>query len=429
MDNRYRSREAQRSRSAYTAQCAFEYFVTILVSDAFLAKLLKHIGLDDAAAGIVASLISFSFLFQLFSILLIRKIKSVKRTVLIADTVSQLLFLGVYLIPFLPLAPTGRAIAAAAGMTLGFAFRYAVGSILYRWANGYVDPRGRGEFSAVKEMISLLSGILFTLAAGFVFDRFEAVGNPRGGFLTLACAIFALNVCCFVCLCLIKKETPSEDGEHRPPGVGEVLRAIFGNRDFRHTVVLACLWEAARYMSTGFFGTYKTEDLLFSVGAVQIINTAANLCRFAVSKPFGRYSDRTSYAHGFRTALLIAAAAFALGALTSPASRWMIVFHTVLYNVSLAGTNQNSFNITYSYVEPQYMAQAMAVKSSVGGIVGFASSLVGSRILSAVQASGNRLFGVTVYGQQVLSVVSLLLTAAAFVYTKKVVEKQHAVRR
>ena len=107
----------------------------------------------------------------------------------------------------------------------------------------------------------------------------------------------------------------------------------------------------------------------------------------------------------------------------------MIVFHTVLYNVSLAGTNQNSFNITYSYVEPQYMAQAMAVKSSVGGIVGFASSLVGSRILSAVQASGNRLFGVTVYGQQVLSVVSLLLTAAAFVYTKKVVEKQHAVRR
>ena len=54
MDNRYRSREAQRSRSAYTAQCAFEYFVTILVSDAFLAKLLKHIGLDDAAAGIIA---------------------------------------------------------------------------------------------------------------------------------------------------------------------------------------------------------------------------------------------------------------------------------------------------------------------------------------------------------------------------------------
>ena len=426
LESLYDSREWRRSRNAYTAQCAFEYFVAILISDAFLAKLLKHIGLDDATVGIIASLVSFSFLFQLLSIPLMQRAGSVKRTVIVADTVSQTLFLAVYLIPFLPAAPALKGVLAAAGILLGYAFKYAVSSILFRWANSYVDPAKRGDFSAVKEMISLLSGIAFTLCAGFVFDRFEAGGNLRGGFLVLAGTVFILNACCLVCLCLIRREDPRER-EHRP--LGEVFRAVLGNRDFLHILVLACIWDAARYLSAGFLGTYKTEDLAFTVGTVQIINMAANLCRFAVSRPFGRYSDRTSYAHGFRMALLIAAAGFAVGCLTAPSTRWLIVLYSILYNVSLAGTNQNSFNMTYSYVEPEYMVQAMAVKSSAGGIVGFCASLAGSRILAAIQASGNRIGGVTVYGQQILLALSLLLTLAAFLYTRFVVEKQHAVRR
>ena len=46
----------RRSRKAYTIECAFEYFVTILVGDAFLAKLLSAIGLSDAFIGIISSL-------------------------------------------------------------------------------------------------------------------------------------------------------------------------------------------------------------------------------------------------------------------------------------------------------------------------------------------------------------------------------------
>ena len=49
-------------------QAAFEYFIAILVSDAYLAKLLTHIGLDDSLIGIIASLISAAFLFQLTAV-------------------------------------------------------------------------------------------------------------------------------------------------------------------------------------------------------------------------------------------------------------------------------------------------------------------------------------------------------------------------
>lgn len=426
MNGHFDSSEYRRSRNAYTLQCAFEYFVTILMTDAFLAKLLKHIGLSDAEIGIIASFVSFSFLFQLFSILLMQKIADVKRTVILCHTLSELLFLSVYLVPFLPVPDRARGAAAAAAMLGGYALQYLVSAVLFRWANGFVDPEKRGAFSAVKEMISLLSGIVFTLAMGFVFDSFEESGHLRAGFLVLAGVILFLNACNFVCFCLIRRE----DGERtaRRP-LGEVLRTIAANRDFRHITALTCIWEAARYLSVGFLGTYKTEELAFSVGAVQVINMAANLCRFAVSRPFGEYSDRTSYAHGFRLAMLLAAAGFAVGCFVSPGTRWLIVVYTVLYNVSCAGSNQNSFNMVYSYVEPEIMVQAMAIRSSVGGLVGFGASLVGGRILSAVQERGNRLFGMTVYGQQILLALSCVLTLAAMAYTGRVVEKQKAVKR
>lgn len=97
---------------------------------------------------------------------------------------------------------------------------------------------------------------------------------------------------------------------------------------------------------------------------------------------------------------------------------------TVLYYVSLAGSNQNSFNITYSYVDAKYTSQALAIKSSIGGICGFLSSLAGSRVLSAVQDNGNMLFGLRVYGQQILGFVSFLLTISTVLFIRTVIIKQ-----
>ena len=56
----------KRSRWAYTFECAFEYFIALMVADAFLATLLTEMGLSDAVIGVISSLISLAFLFQLF---------------------------------------------------------------------------------------------------------------------------------------------------------------------------------------------------------------------------------------------------------------------------------------------------------------------------------------------------------------------------
>ena len=68
----------KRSRWAYTIECAFEYFIALLVSDVFLATLLAEMGIPDSVIGVISSLISFAFLFQLFSMLIVQHIRNVK---------------------------------------------------------------------------------------------------------------------------------------------------------------------------------------------------------------------------------------------------------------------------------------------------------------------------------------------------------------
>ena len=55
----------RKSRGAYNIQCMMEYFASLLMEDAFLAKLLRHLGMSDALTGIVSSLVTVSFLAEL----------------------------------------------------------------------------------------------------------------------------------------------------------------------------------------------------------------------------------------------------------------------------------------------------------------------------------------------------------------------------
>ena len=423
MNDIYQSPDYERSRKAYMAQCAFEYFVSILVTDAFLAKLLAHMGISDSAIGIISSLVSFSFLFQLLAIYLMSQLKNTKKTVLIFDTLGQMFFLGIYLVPFLPVGVGAKTVIVIVCILFAYFCKYLIYSLCFKWANSYVAPEKRGDFSSVKEMISLFSGIIFTLIAGYVVDHYESIHNLEGAFILLAIAILILNICNFISFLLIKNDTQTVVSENKAD-LRVVLQNTLGNRNFLYVIIMTSLWEMGRMMTVGFLGTFKTSDLLLSVGAVQVINMVANLCRLVVSRPFGRYSDKTSYAKAFRFAMMLAAAGFAINVFTTKNNWWCIVVFTILYSVSFAGTNQNSYNITYSYVKSEYIVQAMAISKSISGILGFGAALAGSRILQAIQNAGNTFMGVAVYGQQILSAISMCIILMAVLFSACVMEKQ-----
>ena len=165
------------------------------------------------------------------------------------------------------------------------------------------------------------------------------------------------------------------------------------------------------------------------MSTIQIFNVAACMGRFVISRPLGKYSDRKSFSDGYFIGNILTLAAFITGIFITPKTRWIMLVFTMLYQMSFAGTNQNTFNMMYGYVDDEYILSAMAVNNSVRGIFGFIASFAGSFILSGIQQSGNSVFGVSVHAQQVLCFISALLTAAALIFNKKVVSSHKENRK
>lgn len=423
----YDSKEYKRSRIAYTMQATFEYLITIFISDAFLAKLLTSIGISDSVIGIISSIITIAFLFQLLAIFLVDKIKRNKQAALIFTTSSQLFFMVLYLIPFFLISKSAKTTMAVFLILGAYLCQYLIASILFKWANSFVAPYKRAQFSATKEMISLATGMLFTFFAGKLVDFYDKRGQLDMAFIAIAIIIFALCAFNFISLLLISGKSEERESKHIP--LKKVISNTLGNKNFRNVVILTCIWESARYLTIGFLGTYKTKELLMSVGTVQIINICGNLGRFLMSNPFGRFSDKYSFATGMKVAFIIAGVAFGINIFSAPGCIWPIVIYTILYAVSMAGLNANSMNIVYSYVDADYFVHATAIKNSIGGVCGFLATLVGSKVVEIIQNSGNMVFGQTIYAQQFLSGISFVITILCIIFVSVKLEKQEVLKQ
>ena len=415
--------EFKRSRGAYVAKETAEYFVSLLVTDAFLAKLLTSMGISDGMIGIISSFITIAFVFQLMSIFLLRLKMSTKKLVILFDTLSNFFFMFLYFIPFLTPHKSLRTILVVLSVFGAYSGKYFIYSICFKWANSYIDPTKRARFSANKEMISLFTGMFFTIIVGYIIQRFEAFGNMEGGFLFLGIGILILNICNFVCLVMIKSDKEEDRvGDRQPLKV--VLKNTLGNKNFRNVIIIGVLTGAASQFTIGFLGVFKTKDLTMSLLTVQGINIVANFARILVSRPIAKYSDRFSYAKGMELGFMLSAASFLTIMFTTKTTWYLIIFYQILYNCGVAGTNQNSYNIAYSYVDKKYITQAMSIKNCITGICGFASTIAGAGILSVIQANGNMLFGMHVYAQQVLAGITVAGYIIAIIYSRKVVGKQ-----
>lgn len=426
--------DVQNGTRIYWAECAFEYFVSLMVTDSFLAILLSYIGMSEAMIGIVSSIISLAFLFELPSMLIAHKIRNVKRFCIIFHAIGELFFLSMYVIPLFDVFAPVRAPLTVICIVVAYFGNYFVTSMIYKWGNSFIERDRRALAGATKEMISLISGIVVTVLVGFVLKNFQDTDDMRGWFIFAAVAMSVFSVCDCLCLYFMtRSRNRLEDDENRLPADGgrrtyngspvtfsTVLSQTVGRRGYRRSVAVQCLWSASVHLTIGFMGSYK--NALFSIVAVQIINNAGSLIRVAFSRPLGKYSDKHSYAKGITLGLIIAIAAFTANVFTSESTRWLLPVYVALYAVSIGGTSQNFFLSSYDFVESDFVVQAMAVKSSLAGICGFAASLVGGAILDTVQKNGNMLFGITANGQQFLSALTVIGLIITLLFNKLFVE-------
>ena len=420
----------RRSRVSYILNAAFDYCAVLAISGVFLTKLLVYIGLTDAQIGILNSVTTFSFLFQLLSIGLVRFIKNSKKVSVISLTLSHLFFMASFFVPFLPVGRLAKTVIVIVLYVLAYIIRSMISGIWQKWTNAFVSPDNRGEYSAVKEIISLVSGVLFTLALGYIVDGYINGNDIEGSFVFLGITILVFNIANFISLILIGEEPADtiEDKESKK-SLKTVFLKTLCNKNFTNLVILTAIYQIATYFTLGFISVYTVNDLALSVVTIQIISAVSTVVRIIVTKPFGRFADKTSFATAINLALLISAVSYAINMFATPSTWWVYAVYAVLNSVASSGLGQNLSNVYYSYVETDYLVQAISINNSISGIVGFAAALVASKIVDVIQANGNIIFGLHIYAQQVLSGISAILFLIATIFCYKVIRKQKVMKQ
>ena len=164
-------------RFMYILEAGFEYLISILVAGSFLATITGSLGISDSLTGIISSFISLGCLFQLLSLFLRRK--RMKTIVIILSVINQILFLLLYLIPLWGGGQLFKKVAFVVAIFTAYIIYNFVHPKKINWLMSLVDDKQRGSFTANKEIISLISGMIFQFAMGAVFDSFKAKGEIK----------------------------------------------------------------------------------------------------------------------------------------------------------------------------------------------------------------------------------------------------------
>lgn len=420
----------RRNRILYIAEAAFEYFIAILITGAFLAAILTNIGVDDSLIGVISTLASFANLAQFFAVIFIRPKGSVKNMVTIIHLINQLMFVILYMIPYIH-APQTVKITVFIAMFIGGCFLgNVVSPFKVGWLMSYVRDNDRGRFTANKEIISLIGGMIFSYVMGAVIDHFNEAGKTETGFIICGLTILVLCILHFISLVAVRENANDKKEKIvEKKSISDVLGCTVFDKQFRKIIYLDMMWNFAIIISTSFYGTYLINELGFGLKYVAVLSAMHSVVRVLFSKFFGKIADRRSWADMLVISFFIGALSFLINTFTTPSNgKILYAIYCVIYAVFLAGGNSGIFNITFDYTLKENRICAVGVKTAIGGLWGFFTSLIGARIVSAVQANNNIVLGHTIYAQQILSFISFIIFAIIIVYTKTVIlkMKRHA---
>lgn len=408
------------SRFLYIVEAALEYFVALSASSIYLAKLTAYIGISDSLTGILSSFVSLGCGFQLIAIFLAHK-QPVKRWVTVLHIVSQLMFALLYFVPIFDLSRSAKTVVFLVMLLGAHIIHNIVNAPKINWYMSLVDDKKRGRFTANKEIVSLFGGMVFSYFMGSIMDHFELQGDIRGAFVVGGITLLVLMLLHTATLVFAKEKTVVKTEKI---SVMKELKELVKDRALFKVILVSVFWNIANFVTTPFMGTYQTKELAFTTTFASTIAIVASLCRVLCSKPFGKLADKYSFANMLIACFGIEALAFGINVFTRPSNGTVVyVIYLLLYYAGMAGINSSVINLIYDYVGEDRRTSALALTQTLAGFAGFLTTLAISPLVKVVQENGNRVFGIPMYAQQLLSLISCVLTIALIVYLLTVVRK------
>ena len=416
--------DATRTQWASIWEAAFEYFISITMSGAFFTLLVKQMGVSDALTGILSSISVLACGVQMFATSILRNRRSIRKSVLVLQTMQQLLYSFLYLLPFVPI-PGIIKVGVFAGVYLAATLlTNLIAPAKINWFLHFVKPGNRGIFTAHKEMVSLITGLIYNYVMSLAVDHFDSQGRPEIGLILCSVVIF-LVMLCHVGTLLAAKDAPEILEESRKTGsLKESFRTNFSNPAFVKLFIMCCGWVFFYWICTPYYSVFMLQEVGSSVTYIAVTGIVSSLVRFFISPSMGKYCDKYGYTTGVRLGFWIAGAAFGLLTFWRPSNgNVFFMIYQILMSVAMSALSNGMSIILLQYIPEKDKVGGLGIYSALSGMLGFVGSLLGGWILERIQLGGNQILGMNLYGQQFLSFVAFVGIAGLVIYNKTVIQK------
>jgi len=175
------------------------------------------------------------------------------------------------------------------------------------------------------------------------------------------------------------------------------------------------MYQVATHTASPFYSTYLIGELGLSLKNVTALGIVGSISRIAVSRLWGKFADKHSFAKMFGRASAVLALAFLTMVFTTPKNATvLLIFYYVLHGIALGGTNSGLINLVFDYAPSELRADSLAICQAIAGAIGFLSTLAVSPVVSIIQNSNS-----PVYAQQILSVVAMLFGLLIVLFVNK----------
>ncbi len=406
----------KRGRQMYIYQAGIEYLISILVAGSFLATVTKELGFSDSLTGIISSVISLGCLFQLLSVAFRRR--RVKKFVIIMSIANQVLFTLLYAVPLFNLSKRVKTIIFVIFIILAYILYNFAHPKKINWLMSLVDDADRGTFTANKEIVSLVVGMIFSYTMGFVIDTFKEAGKIKSAFIVSMIVLVVLLVLHTLTMCF----TPEKEQKitlNRNPF--ENIKVVLGDKNLLKVAFVFLLYYASSYASSPFYAVYQINELQISLKNIAVFSIITSISRILFSRFWGGYADKTSFSNMISKCFLFLAFSYVFVVFAVPSNGFfMFIFYYIAHGIALGGINSALVNLVFDYAPYEIRSDALAVTQSLAGVTGFVTTILVSPIVTYIQNAGNILLGVNIYAQQFLSLISVILTVIAFIFVKTI---------
>ncbi len=408
------------SRVMYIIEALLEYFIALGIGADYLATLALEIGMSDALIGIIEAFVSLGATFRIFAVLLANK-TPVKVWVTIMHVISQIFFAIIWFVPLFKVSQTLKTVLLISFLLIAYVLHNLIYPAKTNMYMECVDDHKRGDFTAVKEMVSLAGAMVFTNAYGNVIQILTDNGKKELAFVLCGVMLLVFMFGHTLTLVFVKEKV---EVERKKVDVKQTFKHILEDKKVFLVMLVTVFYNIVNYSSTPFFASYRMKELEFSLSFVPIVTAIASIVRMCCSKPMGKIADKFSFSTMLTVCFSIFGLAYVVMMFTVPSNgKVMYIVYAVVHAIASAGITSGMLNLIYDYVDHDNRTAALAINGAMGGIAGFLASLAVSPLITFIQGNGNKFLGMNVYAQQVLAFWGVIGTLGMIAYNVFVVSK------